>query len=237
MHRTIDLPIYYFGTPVILISTQNDDGSTNIAPSSSIWWLGKSCMVGLDGSSRTTENLKRTRECVINLPSADRVDAVNRLANTTGSPQVPLHKKLWGYRHEKDKLGLSGMTVEPAHSVNGAKIVECPVQLEVQVENIHPFAAHHLVPMFAFEMRIVQCHLEESILTGEHLQYVDPDRWHPLIMSFRRFYSTHDSLCPSRLEQAVSVERYRVREQDGLAGRVVKALFRRLYRQYRAADA
>ena len=28
MHKSIDLPILYFGTPVILISTINEDGST-----------------------------------------------------------------------------------------------------------------------------------------------------------------------------------------------------------------
>lgn len=237
MHRTVDLPILYFGTPVILISTQNADGSTNLAPSSSIWWLGKSCMVGLDGSSKTTENLRRTGECVINLPSAHQVDAVNRLANTTGSPQVPLHKKMWGYRHEKNKIELAGVTVESAHCVAAPRVVDCPVQLEARVEAVHPFAASSLVPMFAFELTVLQCHVEEALLVGEHLQYVNPDAWHPLIMSFRRFYTTHENIHPSRLEQAVSVERYRVREMTGLSGRVMKAVFRRLYRRYRASDS
>ncbi|WP_198007949.1 hypothetical protein [Methylovulum miyakonense] len=33
-------PILYFGTPVILVSTINEDGTANLAPMSSAWWLG-----------------------------------------------------------------------------------------------------------------------------------------------------------------------------------------------------
>jgi flavin reductase (DIM6/NTAB) family NADH-FMN oxidoreductase RutF len=37
--------ILYFGTPVVLIGTCNEDGSYNLAPMSSAWWLGWRCMV------------------------------------------------------------------------------------------------------------------------------------------------------------------------------------------------
>jgi flavin reductase (DIM6/NTAB) family NADH-FMN oxidoreductase RutF len=37
MHQTIEPTILYFGTPVALISTLNEDGSANIAPMSSAW--------------------------------------------------------------------------------------------------------------------------------------------------------------------------------------------------------
>jgi flavin reductase (DIM6/NTAB) family NADH-FMN oxidoreductase RutF len=69
MHRTIEPAILYFGTPVALISTLNPDGTPNPAPMSSAWWLGWSCMLGLGQMSKSSENLIRTRECVINLPS------------------------------------------------------------------------------------------------------------------------------------------------------------------------
>jgi len=35
MHRTVDPAILYFGTPVVLVSTENEDGSANLAPMSS----------------------------------------------------------------------------------------------------------------------------------------------------------------------------------------------------------
>jgi flavin reductase (DIM6/NTAB) family NADH-FMN oxidoreductase RutF len=68
-HREIAPAIHYWGTPVVLIGTQNPDGTTNLSPMSSAWWLGWSCMLGLDASSQTVQNLKRERECVLNLAS------------------------------------------------------------------------------------------------------------------------------------------------------------------------
>ena len=38
-HVTGEPPILYFGTPVVLISSINEDGSANLAPMSSAFWL------------------------------------------------------------------------------------------------------------------------------------------------------------------------------------------------------
>ena len=70
MHTAIEPGILYFGTPVVLISTINEDGSYNLAPMSSAFWLGWRCVLGLATTSQTPENMLRTRECVLNLPSA-----------------------------------------------------------------------------------------------------------------------------------------------------------------------
>src|ERR1700722_15646325 len=40
MHVSSEPGILYFGTPVVLISTTNKDGSYNLAPMSSAFWLG-----------------------------------------------------------------------------------------------------------------------------------------------------------------------------------------------------
>ncbi len=47
MHGTFDSPniqidpaILYFGAPVVLIGTTNEDASFNLAPMSSAWWGG-----------------------------------------------------------------------------------------------------------------------------------------------------------------------------------------------------
>src|SRR5579871_1481178 len=117
MHRTIEPTILYFGTPVAIISTINPDGTPNLAPMSSAWWLGWTCMLGLGQMGQTSDNLIRTRECVINLPSANLVGPVDRLAMTTGKNPVPDLKRGWGYQHEKDKFGIAGLTQEPSISV------------------------------------------------------------------------------------------------------------------------
>ena len=102
MHVKSEPAILYLGTPVVLISTVNEDGSYNLAPMSSAFWLGWRAVLGLAANSKTPQNMRRTRECVLNLPSADLVAAVNRLALTTGSDPVPGSKLARGYRFEKD---------------------------------------------------------------------------------------------------------------------------------------
>jgi Flavin reductase like domain len=98
MHVTSKPGILYFGTPVVLNSTTNGDGSYNLAPVSSAFWLGWRCLLGLAGTSKTTQNIMRTGECVLNLPSVDNVAAVNLLARTTGSNPVLEGKVRRGYR-------------------------------------------------------------------------------------------------------------------------------------------
>src|SRR6202163_1633723 len=114
MHIQSEPEILYFGTPVVLISTCNEDGSYNIAPISSIFWLGWRCIIGISALSKTTENIKRSGACVFNLPSVNEVSAVNRLALTTGSNPVPDGKKQKGYRHKKDKFGIARLTAVPS---------------------------------------------------------------------------------------------------------------------------
>ncbi len=200
MHRTIEPAIQYWGTPVVLVSTLCEDGRVNVAPMSSAFWLGWSCMLGLDATSLTVANLERERSCVLNLASAANVDAVNALALTTGSKSVPLHKKLLGYRHEPDKLGTAGLSTLPSVAVPAPRIAECEVHLEAVVEKIRPFAggdARMAIPACSVELRIVQVHVEESLLLSA--DKVDPARWTPLIMSFRRLFARGAEVGPSRL--------------------------------------
>ena len=199
MHKTIEPTILYFGTPVALISTVNEDGSANLAPMSSVWWLGWSAMLGLGQMGQTSENLLRTRECVINLPSAGMVSHVDRLAMTTGRDPVPEKKLAWGYRHEADKFGLAGLTPVESVAVGPPRVQECPVQLEGIVHDVRPFGKN--VSANAFEVHIVKLHVEESLLMeGNGIRpHIDPVRWQPLIMSFCRFFGLGGEVHPSRL--------------------------------------
>jgi flavin reductase (DIM6/NTAB) family NADH-FMN oxidoreductase RutF len=120
MHINCEPPILCFGTPVVLISTLNEDGSSNLAPMSSVFCLGWRCLPGLAAFSKTTQNMLRTGECVLNLPSVNEVAAVNRLALTTGSDPVPAFKSSKGYRQEADKFGIAGLTPavsEPSYRI------------------------------------------------------------------------------------------------------------------------
>ena len=53
--RPVQQPaILYFGTPVVLVATRNADDTFNLAPISSIFWLGWRCMIGVAASSKTS---------------------------------------------------------------------------------------------------------------------------------------------------------------------------------------
>jgi flavin reductase (DIM6/NTAB) family NADH-FMN oxidoreductase RutF len=200
MHKVIEPKILYFGTPVVLISTLNEDGTPNLAPMSSAWWLGKNAMLGMSTRSKTVENLKRTRECVLNLPSSWQVDAVDRLALLTGSNPVPEYKVKMGYRYEPDKFAAAGLTPQSADLVKAPRVMECPVQLEAVVEHLHDFggAEAHLA---AIDVHIVRVHIEESLLVRGEKNYIDPDQWNPLIMNFCEFYGLSGKVYPSRLAE------------------------------------
>ena len=190
MHIDVEPSILYFGTPVVLLTSLNDDGSANIAPMSSVWWLGWNCMLGLGGKGHTAQNIIREKECVLNLPAASLVERVNKLARLTGSDPVPPHKQTMGYRHEKNKPEVSGLTCVASELVKPPRIAECPVQLEAVLQSTHSFGTRPEKPAgaLAFEMRIVKAHIDESILVDGKQDHVDPDKWRPLLMSFCQFY-------------------------------------------------
>ena len=58
MHVMSEPAILYFGTPVVLISTTNEDGAPNLAPMSSAFWLGWRCMLGLAAASIRTDGAR-----------------------------------------------------------------------------------------------------------------------------------------------------------------------------------
>jgi flavin reductase (DIM6/NTAB) family NADH-FMN oxidoreductase RutF len=187
----IEPAILYFGTPVVLIGSLNEDGSPNLAPMSSAWWLGWRCVLGLARSSKTPQNMLRTGECVLNLPSDDMVEPVDRLARTTGSDPVPAGKLIRGYRHENDKFGTAGLTAATGELVAAPRVRECPVQLEAKVEGVLEMAACDEVwrgKFIAIEVSVVRIHANESILMAGESNRIDPDKWRPLIMSFQQFY-------------------------------------------------
>ncbi len=201
MHKTIEPTILYFGTPVVLLSTLNEDGSANLAPMSSAWWLGWSCMLGLGSMGQTSDNLIRTRECVINLPSIHEVSAVDRLALTTGKNPVPERKRSWGYRYEAEKFREAGLTPVASETVAAPRVLECPVQMEGIVHDHRPFGKN--VSAIAFEIHITRLHVDESLLVEGRAEgeksHIDPERWQPLLMSFCRFFGLGGEVHPSRL--------------------------------------
>lgn len=207
----IEPAILYWGTPVVLVSTMNEDGTANLAPMSSAWWLGWGCMLGLTESAHTVKNLRRTGECVLNLPSDGLIDSVNRIAGTTGANPVPIDKQWLGFEYEPDKFGRAGLTQVASTKVDVPRAAECPVQMEATVAAIHPYGqTNPLVrtAIVAIEVHVVAVHAHDNILLDGNTRKVDPNLWKPLIMSFREFYGLTDQTGRSRLAE-IPEERWR----------------------------
>jgi flavin reductase (DIM6/NTAB) family NADH-FMN oxidoreductase RutF len=219
-HISIEPSILYFGTPVVLISTMNEGGSANIAPMSSAFWLGWRCVLGLGASSKNAQNMIRTGECVLNLPSVAEVGAVNRLACLTGANPVPANKVKRGYRYEPKKFETAGLTPIRSETVSPPRARECPVQMEAVVAERHglgedgPWKGATLT----FEVRIQRVHVRPDLMMDGFANRIDPDKWRPLIMSFQQFYGlaaeqVHPSLLgeiPEELYRSPDVDRAKV---------------------------
>jgi flavin reductase (DIM6/NTAB) family NADH-FMN oxidoreductase RutF len=217
MHISSEPNILYFGTPVVLVSSTNEDGSYNLAPMSSAFWLGWRCMLGWGARSQTAQNMLRTGQCVINLPSVHQVGQVNRLAKTTGSNPVPEGKAKRGYRFEADKFGISGLTPVLSETVDAPRVLECPVQMEAVVDGKHWIYEdddQQKASVVCFEVRIQRVYLDESIVTDSDPNRVDPDKWRPLIMSFQKFYGLGGGQIHESTLAEIPEAMYRSRDVD-----------------------
>jgi flavin reductase (DIM6/NTAB) family NADH-FMN oxidoreductase RutF len=169
---------------------------------SSAFWLGNTAILGLGTGSQTLRNLRRTGECVLNLPSADLVTQVTRLRLTTGENPMPAEKAEAGYQYEPDKFGRAGLKRLPAETVVAARVAECPVNLEARVVHIYPVSSYdpdETDGAVTVEVRVTRVHVHPDLLLAGAQNRIDPDRWQPLIMSFQQFYGLGDRVHPSRL--------------------------------------
>lgn len=201
-HVRTDPAILYFGTPVAVLSTLDANGSANLAPMSSVFWLGHTAVLGLGTRSQTAHNLFDTGEVVIALPSSAQVDAVDRLALTTGRDPVPERKAGAGYRHVADKFAHAGLTPVPSDTVAPPRVAEFPVALEGRVVTAHGLGGAVAGPdngIATFEVAITAIHVAPELQAAGRPNRIDPDRWRPLVMSFQRFYGLGGEVHPSRL--------------------------------------
>ncbi len=172
--------ILYFGTPVVLLSTENDDGSPNLAPMSSAWALGWTVVLGIGADGQTAHNLRERPDLVVNLPAPDQWEAVERLAPLTGRHPVPAAKPL--FRHERAKFEAAGLTPEPSRLVRPPRVAECPLQLEARAVTVHPKSDFLIV-----EAEVLAVHADPA-LVAPGTEHVDPQAWSPLIYNFRHYF-------------------------------------------------
>lgn len=179
-------PILYFGTPVVLITTVQPDGSANISPMSSAWALDDRVVLGLSSRSQCAANLRRLGECVINLPDARLWQRVEAIADTTGADPVPEYKRVMGFRYEADKFAHAGLSAVPSQIVEPPRIAECPLQLEARVMATHG-CGDEPVHALIIETRVERVHAHAGIVVPG-TQHVDVTAWSPLLYVFRHYF-------------------------------------------------
>ncbi|KAJ3498403.1 hypothetical protein NLG97_g1154 [Lecanicillium saksenae] len=211
-HVAISPAILYWGTPVALVASENEDCSSNISAISSAFWLLDRCVLGFGASSKTPQNILHSGHCTVNLPEDTLIAPVNALATTTGTPKPSAGKIARGYRYVKDKWAVAGLTPQPSELVRPPRIQECPVQMECELVASHglmqelPTMAGALVVV---ELKVLRVHVLERLRMAGHANRIDPDKWRPMIMSFQQLYGLRDSkIAPSQLAQ-IDEELYR----------------------------
>ncbi len=189
-HLSISPSVLYFGTPVVLVVTSNEDGTPNVTPMSSAWALGSRVVLGLSSASQGAANLRRERECTLNFASADLWSNVEKIARGTGKDPVPAFKQAMGFSHMADKFEAGGFTPIPSQRLRAPRILECPLQFEARLLAIHgdqidPDRAQQSALIIECEVVHVHAH-RQIVVPGTH--HIDTWRWNPLYYVFRHYF-------------------------------------------------
>lgn len=186
--RTIAPKILYFGTPVALVSSLNEDATTDLAPISSFWALGWTLILGLLTETKTADNFASHPECVVNLPNPDMWEKVEKLAPLTAKNPVPALKAKQ-FHFEPKKFEVAELTPLASELVKPMRAQECPVHMEARVTALHKLTGAKLAQLgggVAAEVEVVRVHVDEEFILKDN--YIDPSKWSPLIYNFRHYF-------------------------------------------------
>ena len=171
-----------------VVSTANADQSPVLSAVVPVLIYGLRLTVDLPRNSITAKNLARTGEGVINLPGAETIAAIERLARIVtvdGAFDFTFSKLTVGGR-----FAAAHMTLVPSEAVSAPRALECPMQLEVRIEgDVNPAMRERIVRSDnsrTFELNVLRVHLDSSMVLGG----VRPNMWTPLMASLREAYRT-----------------------------------------------
>lgn len=213
-HSVITPAILYWGTPVALISSENEDGTCNISAISSAFWLADRCILGFGASSHTPQNILRSGQCTVNLPDDGMVSHVNALATTTGTKFPSAGKLDRGYRYEADKWTVADLTPQPADFVKPSRIKECPVQMECQLVDSYPLLKDvegQSGALVVIELKVLLTWVRHELRMSGYENRIDPDKWRPTIMSFQELYGLAGTKAGVSQLAKIDEEKYRPR--------------------------
>lgn len=186
-HKKINFESLYYGFPVILLTTIDNEGVTNITPISSSWVLGNNIVIGLGTQSKSFENLKLIPEAVLNLPDKSLYKKVEKIAPYTGNRHINNKQSAVAYEYSNNKFFTGDFTPEKSINVRPEKIKESSIQIETKLIKINSRDWYAII-----ELEVISVYAFENLITNS--TYIDPDKWHPLIYNFRKYYGLSKSI-------------------------------------------
>ena len=172
--------MFYYGFPVVLLTTTDKDGNADVTPISSTFTLGANALIALVKLNKAYHNVMEVPEVVFNLPTAAMWEKVEAIAPYTAQNPVP-PQKMGKYTYTDDKFSIVGFTQLPSEKVRPPRIAECPIQAEAKVKNVNDRDAYVLV-----ELEFVQVHAEDHLVMEGNK--INPLEWEPLIYNFKHYY-------------------------------------------------
>ena len=172
--------MFYYGFPVVLLTTTDKDGNADVTPISSTFTLGANAVIALVKLNKAYHNVMEVPEVVFNLPTAAMWEKVEAIAPYTAQNPVP-PQKMGKYTYTDDKFRIGGFTQLPSEKVRPPRIAECPIQAEAKVKNVNDRDAYVLV-----ELEFVQVHAEDHLVMEGNK--INPLEWEPLIYNFKHYY-------------------------------------------------
>lgn len=172
--------MFYYGFPVVLLSTIDEKGKADVTPISCTFTLGTNAVIALVKLNQAYENVMAVPEVVLNLPNASMWEQVEKIAPYTAKDPVPAQKAA-KYTHIDDKFALGGFTPLASDKVRPPRVAECPIQAEAKVVNVNDRNGYVLV-----ELEIVQVHAQDHLVMEGNK--INPLQWEPLIYNFKHYY-------------------------------------------------
>lgn len=169
---------FYVPSPVILLSTVDEDGGVDVSAMSAV---GVVCLepaviaVGIKPRRRTYRNIRRSGTFVVNLPLEDELHAVDY----TGTRK---------YRHEPDKVAAAGLETAPLPATGLPYVTSCPVAMACELVGnlgrtelgLDGPPSHQVVLG-----RITECTVERQWLADDELRLEDM----PVLLYLNRVYA------------------------------------------------
>lgn len=174
-----------------LISTVDENGLFTLSPVLPVFIFGLRATIDLEVSSKTTRNLIRTGECVLNLPSDGCAAAVDRLAQLAETALDPQDESKPWRSHCGKGFQATRLTPAPSEVVSAPRALECPVQLEAAVTGRQrlnrekcEWGRHSLT----IEVRILRVYIDPSTVLENGANRGGSDMWKPLMACLQEAY-------------------------------------------------